>query len=58
MRTLLTSALTLISLLATAVTPSARQQGPLRLAIAGLVHGHVGGFLRGAQERRDAPDAP
>jgi predicted dehydrogenase len=28
-------------------------QSPLRLAIAGLVHGHVSGFLRGAQGRRD-----
>ena len=26
---------------------------PLRLAIAGLVHGHVSGFLRGAQARTD-----
>src|SRR3954470_19837852 len=26
---------------------------PLRLAIAGLVHGHVSGFLRGAQGRTD-----
>src|SRR5262245_4039400 len=26
---------------------------PLRLAIAGLVHGHVNGFLRGAQGRTD-----
>jgi predicted dehydrogenase len=26
---------------------------PLRLAIAGLVHGHVSGFLRAAQARRD-----
>src|SRR4029453_1777509 len=26
---------------------------PLRLAIAGLVHGHVNGFLRGAQGRKD-----
>jgi predicted dehydrogenase len=26
---------------------------PLRLAIAGLVHGHVSGFLRGAQARPD-----
>jgi predicted dehydrogenase len=26
---------------------------PLRLAIAGLVHGHVSGFLRGAQDRKD-----
>ena len=28
-------------------------QAPLRLAIAGLVHGHVSGFLRGAQGRAD-----
>src|SRR6476660_6160895 len=28
-------------------------QPPLRLAIAGLVHGHVSGFLRGAQGRTD-----
>jgi scyllo-inositol 2-dehydrogenase (NADP+) len=27
--------------------------GPLRLAIAGLVHGHVSGFLRAAQARTD-----
>src|SRR5688572_3795536 len=26
---------------------------PLRLAIAGLVHGHVSGFLRAAQGRKD-----
>src|ERR687887_1977458 len=26
---------------------------PLRLAIAGLVHGHVSGFLRAAQARKD-----
>jgi len=26
---------------------------PLRLAIAGLVHGHVSGFLRAAQDRKD-----
>ena len=29
------------------------QDAPLRLAIAGLVHGHVAGFLRAAQGRRD-----
>jgi predicted dehydrogenase len=29
------------------------QDRPLRLAIAGLVHGHVSGFLRGAQARKD-----
>ncbi len=37
--------------------PGAPQQipgdRPLRLAIAGLVHGHVSGFLRGAQGRHD-----
>ena len=36
--------------------PGAQQppaQPPLRLAIAGLVHGHVSGFLRGAQGRGD-----
>jgi predicted dehydrogenase len=31
----------------------AEDQPPMRLAIAGLVHGHVGGFLRAAQERSD-----
>jgi len=38
-----------------AVLPIARAQDkpPLRLAIAGLVHGHVSGFLRGAQGRSD-----
>jgi predicted dehydrogenase len=38
------------------LTPSHAQQAsppPLRLAIAGLVHGHVSGFLRGAQARQD-----
>jgi predicted dehydrogenase len=30
-----------------------RAQAPLRLAIAGLVHGHVSGFLRAAQGRSD-----
>ena len=30
-----------------------RPQAPLRLAIAGLVHGHVSGFLRAAQGRTD-----
>ena len=29
------------------------QDAPLRLAIAGLVHGHVTGFLQAAQARRD-----
>jgi predicted dehydrogenase len=31
----------------------AQERPPLRLAIAGLVHGHVGGFLRAAQDRTD-----
>jgi predicted dehydrogenase len=30
-----------------------RTAAPLRLAIAGLVHGHVGGFLKAAQARSD-----
>src|SRR5258708_10343893 len=29
------------------------RDAPLRLAIAGLVHGHVSGFLRAAQARQD-----
>jgi predicted dehydrogenase len=33
--------------------PHAQEKPPLRLAIAGLVHGHVSGFLRGAQGRTD-----
>jgi len=44
-------------LLALVALPAARPQPPavrpLRLAIAGLVHGHVSGFLRGAQGRTD-----
>jgi predicted dehydrogenase len=37
------------------VTPGHSQDAapPLRLAIAGLVHGHVSGFLRTAQPRQD-----
>src|SRR5580693_3661461 len=34
----------------TAVPPAAK---PIRLAIAGLNHGHVSGFLRGAQSRKE-----
>jgi predicted dehydrogenase len=33
--------------------PHAQEMPPLRLAIAGLVHGHVSGFLRSAQGRSD-----
>jgi predicted dehydrogenase len=48
----------LVALVSTLVIPAAPQQQaatdrPLRLAIAGLVHGHVSGFLRGAQGRKD-----
>jgi predicted dehydrogenase len=48
----------LITLVLTLVTPAGPRQQPagdrpLRLAIAGLVHGHVSGFLRGAQGRQD-----
>jgi predicted dehydrogenase len=39
--------------IAAAPPGDARQVAPLRLAIAGLVHGHVSGFLRGAQGRQD-----
>jgi scyllo-inositol 2-dehydrogenase (NADP+) len=40
------------ALIALQVTPDA-QQPRFRLAIAGLVHGHVDGFLRGATSRPD-----
>jgi len=45
----------LLVLAVAAALPIARAQDtpPLRLAIAGLVHGHVGGFLRAAQGRSD-----
>jgi scyllo-inositol 2-dehydrogenase (NADP+) len=33
--------------------PQAQEPPPLRLAIAGLVHGHVSAFLRGALQRKD-----
>jgi predicted dehydrogenase len=35
------------------VVQAQEKQPPLRLAIAGLVHGHVGSFLRAAQARQD-----
>jgi predicted dehydrogenase len=47
---------TLVCVLALSImvlTPHAQQPPPLRLAIAGLVHGHVSGFLRGALKRPD-----
>jgi len=47
----------LVVLVGALLTPSASQQPsgekPLRLAIAGLVHGHVSGFLKAAQARAD-----
>ena len=47
----------LVAVLLALLTPLPAQQPssepPLRLAIAGLVHGHVNGFLRGAQGRSD-----
>jgi len=44
--------LTLASL-AVAQSPDAAGAKPLRLAIAGLEHGHVSGFLRGLKNRKD-----
>src|SRR5207237_4923979 len=41
------------ALLAAHAQEPALSSQPLRLAIAGLVHGHVSGFLRSAQERHD-----
>ena len=35
------------------LTHAQQPSPPLRLAIAGLVHGHVSGFLRSAQGRQD-----
>ena len=43
----------LVSLVVALALPRAQEPAPLRLAIAGLVHGHVSGFLRGAQGRKD-----
>src|SRR3954463_9638879 len=46
-------ALILALLIPNAAAEQAAGDRPLRLAIAGLVHGHVSGFLRGAQGRQD-----
>src|SRR4051812_8350821 len=46
-------ALVLALLIPNAAAEQAAGDRPLRLAIAGLVHGHVSGFLRGAQGRQD-----
>jgi predicted dehydrogenase len=40
-------------LLASTVLAAGQDSPPLRLAIAGLVHGHVSGFLKAAQGRAD-----
>ncbi len=46
--------LTAVTVMASAVlTVHSQEAPPLRLAIAGLVHGHVSGFLRAAQGRKD-----
>ncbi|HEY6391635.1 MAG TPA: Gfo/Idh/MocA family oxidoreductase, partial [Bryobacteraceae bacterium] len=43
----------LLPLACVAQTPNTTGSKPLRLAIAGLVHSHVDGFLRGARNRSD-----
>jgi predicted dehydrogenase len=49
------AAAVIVALLLTFTSASGHQRSaaPLKLAIAGLVHGHVSGFLRGAQARQD-----
>jgi scyllo-inositol 2-dehydrogenase (NADP+) len=46
-------AVVLFAFAAVLVQGHAQEPAPLRLAIAGLVHGHVTGFLRAAQSRQD-----
>src|SRR5260370_17217811 len=43
----------LLPLVCFAQTPNTPEAKPLRLAIAGLVHSHVDGFLRGVRNRTD-----
>jgi scyllo-inositol 2-dehydrogenase (NADP+) len=45
------ASLGLLALLSPAAEPGSVDEKPLRLAIAGLVHGHVDGFLRAARGR-------
>ncbi len=45
--------LALIATLALTAAPADPATGPLRVAIAGLVHGHVQGFLNGVKARND-----
>lgn len=52
MRRLLLSAI-LLTLPFVALLAAQAPQPPLKLAIAGLVHGHVAGFLKSAQARND-----
>ena len=44
---------TIAAALLTGHAQDTRRDAPLRVAIAGLVHGHVTGFLRAAQARQD-----
>ena len=56
MKRLLFPALGIACVFAVMLSAQAQQEAPpapLRLAIAGLVHGHVTGFLRAAQARKD-----
>jgi predicted dehydrogenase len=43
----------LLAVAAAAQSTDSSDAKPLRVAIAGLAHGHVSGFLRGARNRRD-----
>ncbi len=43
----------LLAILAAAQSPKQPDGAPLRLAVAGLVHGHVDGFFRAVQKRQD-----
>jgi predicted dehydrogenase len=49
----LTAACALVPLLSAGQDANAVSANPLRLCIAGLVHGHVDGFLRAASKRHD-----
>jgi predicted dehydrogenase len=53
MKTALASILVLSAIAAASPAAAQTPAPPMRLAIAGLVHGHVGSFLRAAQARRD-----
>jgi predicted dehydrogenase len=45
---------TRLAILLLALLPASAQDAPLRIAIAGLAHGHVSGFLNTATKRDDA----